>query len=116
MTDASKAVAVIIPARNAAAYLASCLAGVAREQAPGERVPIIVVDDASSDDTGHIAQAAGALALRTDGLGPAAARNAGARSTTAEILVFLDADTAPEPGWLEAMRTDVGVERKLNGV
>jgi hypothetical protein len=41
--------------------------------------------------------------LSGSGHGPAAARNLGARCAKADILVFLDADTAPEAGWLEAL-------------
>ncbi len=34
--------------------------------------------------------------------GPAAARNAGWRHTTARVIAFTDDDTIPEPGWLAA--------------
>ncbi len=37
------------------------------------------------------------------GIRPAAARNLGARSTVAEILVFLDGDTVPEPDYVATM-------------
>lgn len=33
-------------------------------------------------------------------LGPAAARNAGVRASTGELLVFMDDDCTPRPGWL----------------
>lgn len=35
--------------------------------------------------------------------GPAAARNSGSRRATTEFVAFLDADTVPEAGWLEAL-------------
>ena len=96
-------VAVIIPARNAAWSLAGCLEALKAEGVPGPGGELIVVDDCSSDDTAKIAAASGARVLKGVGRGPAAARNLGARSASAEILVFLDADTAPEPGWLTAL-------------
>ena len=95
--------AVVVPARNAAGSLADCLEALRTQQVPGERGELIVVDDCSTDDTAKIAAARGAQVLMADGRGPAAARNLGARAARDEILIFLDADTAPEPGWLDAM-------------
>jgi GT2 family glycosyltransferase len=100
---ASASVTVIIPARNAASYLSRCLAALSREHVPGATARLIVVDDASEDDTAQVAAAAGALVVRGDGRGPAAARNLGAAYANTEFLLFLDADTAPEPGWLKMM-------------
>jgi glycosyltransferase involved in cell wall biosynthesis len=39
---------------------------------------------------------------RERGEGPGAARNAGARNATGEILAFIDSDCRPAPGWLAA--------------
>jgi cellulose synthase/poly-beta-1,6-N-acetylglucosamine synthase-like glycosyltransferase len=103
MTTSAPSVAVVIPARNAAGSLANCLEALRREGVPGAHAELIVVDDASADETGNIAAEWGAQVLTSSGRGPATARNAGASLTHADIVVFLDADTAPEPGWLEAM-------------
>src|SRR5438445_2942164 len=101
--------AVVVPARNAASRLAECLAAVAQEGVPGDGRRLIVVDDLSDDDTPKIATAAGAEVLRGQGRGPAAARNLGARhASDADVLVFLDADTSPEPGWLAALLEPFG--------
>lgn len=35
--------------------------------------------------------------------GPAAARNTGARLASTELVAFLDSDTVPQPGWLDAL-------------
>jgi len=43
------------------------------------------------------------------GFRAAAARNLGARHATGEVLVFLDADTVPEPGFLAALTRHVAV-------
>jgi GT2 family glycosyltransferase len=96
-------IAAIVPARDAAACLDHCLEALRSEGVPGGDQQLIVVDDASEDDTAKIAAAAGAMVLNGHGRGPAAARNLGARRANADVLVFLDADTAPEPGWLEAL-------------
>jgi glycosyltransferase involved in cell wall biosynthesis len=97
------AVSVIIPAHNASTTLGACLDGLAREHIPGSAGELIVVDDASTDDTRQIATRPGVRVLSGPGTGPSAARNTGARAAEGEVLVFLDADTVPQPGWLREM-------------
>ena len=84
-------VAVVIPAYNAARFLDATLESVEAQTAkPAETV---VVDDGSTDDTAVIAQAHdGVRIIRQQNAGVAAARNRGARATTAEWIAFLDAD------------------------
>jgi glycosyltransferase involved in cell wall biosynthesis len=54
---------------------------------------IIVVDDGSTDDTGRIAESAGARVVRhPESLGNGAAVKSGARAAHGEILAFMDAD------------------------
>jgi GT2 family glycosyltransferase len=94
---------VVIPARNAAAVLGECLSALAASRHTVDLRQVIVVDDGSTDDTAALARARGAAVIRLPGLGPAAARNAGARAATSEIIVFLDADCVPEPDCLAAL-------------
>ncbi len=103
LEPALRRVAVIIPARDAAGSLSSCLAALRLEGVPGTSAALIVVDDGSVDATASVAASFGATVLHCDGRGPATARNMGASATDSDILVFLDADTAPTPGWLAAM-------------
>ena len=90
-------VSVVIPACNAASYLARCLDALA-DGAP-DGCEIIVVDDASRDDTQALAAAKGARVVRqpVNG-GPSRARNAGGREARGEILYFVDADIVVHPG------------------
>jgi GT2 family glycosyltransferase len=66
----------------------------------------IVVDDASTDRTPELLAGFGA-AIRTLRLernrGYGAACNAGAAAASGEHLVFLNNDTEPQPGWLDAL-------------
>ncbi|MGI8422838.1 MAG: glycosyltransferase [Chloroflexota bacterium] len=94
---------VVIPAYNAATTLGACLDALAAQGIPGTRAHLIVVDDASTDATSAIARRPGVNVLRGPGTGPAAARNAGIRVATTEVVVFLDADTVPATDWLEQM-------------
>ncbi len=84
-------ISVVIPAYNAADFLADALASVAAQTvAPFE---VIVVDDASVDETAEIAMRAGAHVVRLErNGGVAAARNAGIAIARAPWIAFLDAD------------------------
>ena len=93
---------VVIAARDAAEHLPHALEALARQStAPHE---VIVVDDGSADATGAVAEAAGVVSrvVRCEGVGPGAARNAGAALASGDVLAFTDADCEPEPGWLAA--------------
>ena len=90
------AATVVIPARDAAGVLAATLA-------PLEGVDVVVVDNASRDDTAAVARDHGARVVAEPRPSRALARNAGARATDAELLVFLDAGCVPRRGWLEAL-------------
>jgi GT2 family glycosyltransferase len=99
---ASPRFAVIIPAFNAAETLRQAVDSVlAQTCAPHE---IIVVDDGSTDDTAAVATGYGARVtlIRQQNSGVSAARNAGARAATADLLCFLDADDWYYPDRLEA--------------
>jgi glycosyltransferase involved in cell wall biosynthesis len=88
-------IAVVIPARDAAATLPACLEALEAE--------VILVDNGSRDDTAAVAEARGVRVLRrARGEGPGAARNDGVAATDAELIAFTDADCVPAPGWLEA--------------
>jgi glycosyltransferase involved in cell wall biosynthesis len=93
-------VAVVIPARNAAATIGRTLAALREQSRPAAEV--VVVDDGSSDETVAVASRAGVRVLRQAAEGPAQARNRGAAATSAPLLAFVDADCFPAPGWLEA--------------
>jgi glycosyltransferase involved in cell wall biosynthesis len=87
-------IAFIVPAHNEAALLPKTL-GALRDaaRATGEPHEILVVDDASTDDTAAVAERGGARVLSVAHRQISMTRNAGARATRAEILFFVDADT-----------------------
>ena len=84
-------VAVVIPARNEAATIGAVLDTVLIHDHLVDE--LVVVNDHSSDDTATVADHHGARVVRLEGsTGKGAAMSAGVASTTATILVFLDAD------------------------
>lgn len=89
-------VSVVIPARNAEAFLGEALASV-REQRPPV-LEIIVVDDGSTDESARVAAACGARLVRLRRSGPSAARNVGIRIARGTWVAFLDADDFWERG------------------
>jgi glycosyltransferase involved in cell wall biosynthesis len=108
MTDSS--LSFVVPAHDEEALLAATLRAIREAaDASGERYEVIVVDDASSDSTGKIAQEAGAKVVRVDLRNIGAVRNAGARAAKGDTLVFVDADTIVAP---EAIRGVVAARRR----
>jgi glycosyltransferase involved in cell wall biosynthesis len=84
----------IIPAYNESALIGRTIDRItAAARALGEPFEIIVVDDASSDDTASIAAAQGARVVSVSHRQIAATRNSGAAEARGEVLIFVDADT-----------------------
>jgi glycosyltransferase involved in cell wall biosynthesis len=98
---------VIIPCRNAAAYIDKALDSVRAQTHPPHEV--IVIDDGSSDSSGErVAAHAGVRLLATGGLGVSAARNAGIEAARGDYLAFLDADDRWAPGHLARAASLIG--------
>ncbi|MGU3293496.1 mycofactocin biosynthesis glycosyltransferase MftF [Williamsia sp. M5A3_1d] len=66
-------------------------------------VRVVVVDDGSTTPVvvDDVRRAAGVELMRLDrSVGPAAARNHGARRVETDLIAFVDSDVVPESGWL----------------
>ena len=88
----------IVPAHNEELLLRSTLDAIHQAAlAIGERYELIVVDDASTDQTAAVAQSCGALVVQVAHRQIAATRNSGAKAATGDLLVFVDADTRVNP-------------------
>lgn len=96
MASDSIPLSIIVPVYNNPGDLRECLTALAA-QAPPE-AEIIVVDDASTDETAAVAARLGARVVRLEkNSGPAAARNHGARHARGDVLFFVDADVVLGP-------------------
>ena len=93
---------VVIPAFNAARFVATAIESVLDQQYPGEH-EIIVVNDGSTDGTGEIVDRYGGSVrhIRQSNQGPATARNTGVIAARHPLVLLLDADDVALPGRLE---------------
>ena len=97
MVTQSPSVSIIVPAYNNSRDLYQCLSALKASAYPNFEV--IVVDDASTDETPLLAEKMGARVLRLKkNSGPAAARNYGAQHVEGKVLFFIDADVVIKPG------------------
>ena len=89
-----EAVSFVIPAHNEAQYLRPTLKAIHRAIEKLELIAeVIVVNDASTDDTAEIARDNGAVVINVDLRNIGAVRNAGANTTSYPWIIFVDADT-----------------------
>jgi glycosyltransferase involved in cell wall biosynthesis len=82
----------IVPAYNEEFELPGTLQAI-RDAAEDQQYEIIVVDDGSTDRTAEIARNGGTKLISVDRRQIAAARNAGARAASGDMVFFVDADT-----------------------
>jgi glycosyltransferase involved in cell wall biosynthesis len=93
---------VVVCTRDRPAALEECLAAISA----GTRsaFELLVVDSAPGrEGAEEVAARWGARYIRETRPGVSRARNRAARESKSDILVYVDGDTVPEPGWLEPL-------------
>ncbi|MDP8975951.1 MAG: glycosyltransferase [Actinomycetota bacterium] len=110
------AVTVIIPVHNGERFLGEAIASALDQRY--QPVEVIVVDDASTDASHHIAASFAAVtAIRLPvQKGPAAARNAGLAVATGKYVAFLDADDVMSPDRLAVQIAHLGSHPHVGAV
>lgn len=94
-------ISLVIPAYNEAQFIGACL-DAAIEHGGGKLHEIIVVDNASKDDTSAIAaRKPGVRVVYEAQQGTGHARQTGAEAATGDIVAYIDADTSMPAGWVE---------------
>ena len=115
-STAAPRVSVIIPVHGKLAYTLACLRSIAQHGAAAA-FEIIVIDDASPDDSVEVLAGIDGLHLLVNSrnLGFIGSCNAGAAVARGEFLLFLNNDTQVTPGWMDALlqcfaeRADCGI-------
>jgi glycosyltransferase involved in cell wall biosynthesis len=103
------AVSVVVATRNRADRLRALLVSLRAQRLASDRFEVVVVDDASDDQTAAVLQDRSAVqgldlrvVRRERPSGPAAARNDGWRAASGPLIAFTDDDCTVSPRWLEA--------------
>ena len=100
-------VSVVVPALNAERTIGRVVRALV-EQEPSPR-EIIVVDDGSTDRTAEIAAGLGSRVISRAGSGSAGgARNRGWDEATGDVVLFLDSDAIPAPGFAAGLERALG--------
>ncbi len=96
-------VAVVIPVYNRAEVVARTLGALSAQTYPSELLTVVVADDGSDEDIARVVERWESpftkLYVRQEhkGFGAGRARNLGARSVEADVIVFLDSDAIAGP-------------------
>jgi cellulose synthase/poly-beta-1,6-N-acetylglucosamine synthase-like glycosyltransferase len=99
-------VSVVVASYNGARTLKTCLDSLSRLHYPDYEV--ILVDDGSTDATPQIASLYPHVrTIRQSNQGLSAARNAGIRAATGEIVAFTDSDCRADEDWLYYLVSDL---------
>jgi len=103
-TSSVPLVSIVIPVHGKIEYTLACLRSIANHP-PVDPFEVIVVDDASPDNTAVTLAAVPGLRLLSNerNLGFVGSCNAGAAAARGRFLVFLNNDTQVTPGWIEAL-------------
>ncbi len=104
MADDAPLISVVVPAHDAGKFLDKCIDALMASDLARSTWELIVVDDASTDETSEIARRADkSIPVSGRAHGPAHARNRGAQAARAQIVAFVDADVCVHPDALRRL-------------
>ncbi len=109
---------IIIPLFNQVAYTARCLTRLVDSTDP-ELYEVVLIDNGSTDATADLlANVSGHVTIirNPTNLGFARACNQGAAASSTGLLLFLNNDTEPLPGWLEPLLATVASDAAVGAV
>lgn len=118
MDRASQIASIIVVNFNGRHFLADCLTALELQTLPRHRYEILLIDNASADDSAEFVRTKhpGVRVIDAGGnLGFTGANNLGFRLARGRHVVLLNNDTRPEPGWLAGLVAAVDGER-IGGV
>ncbi len=83
--------------------LLGCVRAIQAQRAPGDEVIVVVDRNPRLAETLRPLLPPGTVVTNSDAGGLSAARNVGVRAATGDVVVFVDDDAVPEPGWLDEL-------------
>ena len=109
-------VSIIIPVFNHSNYTFNCLNSL--QSIKSVKYEVIVVDDASTDDTQEILGKISGIRIvtNTNNLGFIRSCNRGASEARGELICFLNNDTKVLPNWLESLLTVINNDPHVGAV
>jgi len=113
-------VSTVIPVRNREKFIVRALESVSSQTYPPKEV--IIVDDASTDETPHIVENLAkklsnlVLIRLTENVGAGMARNIGAKVANGDLLAFLDSDDTWYPKKLEKQINEFQIDKDIVAV
>jgi mycofactocin system glycosyltransferase len=97
-------VSVVVPVYNRPAELVHCLEALLKLEYPRSKLEIMVVDDASTDDTAEVAARYPVKLVRnSQQIGPAGSRNRAIELARHELIACVDSDCVVAPDWLRRL-------------
>jgi glycosyltransferase involved in cell wall biosynthesis len=98
-------VSVIVPVYNGATTIEDCIESLLALDYPREKMELLVVDNASTDQTPELLRRHGDTVriVSEQKRGPAAARNKGVHHARGKVVAFTDADCVVDRRWLQCL-------------
>ena len=111
MTEKRIKISVIVPVYNAQAYLRECVDSILSQTY--QHIEVILVDDASTDDSGRICDDYGeqderVRVVHKENGGPGSACVAGMKAASGDYYMFVDSDDYVEPDTLSGASDQAG--------
>lgn len=117
MAAADPLISIIVPVHQGGSTLRAALTAIAASDLPREMWELIIVDDASTDDTAMIAAEYADCVVRLPARhGPAYARNRGVEVSRGAVIVFFDADVRPHTDALRRMVESFATQPAVSAV
>jgi glycosyltransferase involved in cell wall biosynthesis len=97
-------ISIIIPTYNVAETLGKCLLSIRKQDYPKDKIEVLVVDDASGDNTAQIAAELGAKVLLNGQRNIEIGKSIGLKNAKNDFVLFMDGDNAlPGEDWLKRL-------------
>ena len=112
-------VSIIVPVFNKVDYTVQCLEALIENTGEALSYEVVIVDNASSDGTAEFLDSLEGdvrVIRNPQNMGFARACNQGAGVAKGQYLVFLNNDTLPQPGWLDALLAEAEPEPQIGVV